>query len=84
MYSIDSVSFSYGILLRLIIVLKEGYVVISELITAEVLKNVGLTIGQYIFGQVGDTYLDRFTAKHKLKRILKEDEKILNKNFKKT
>lgn len=37
-----------------IIVLKEGYVVISELITAEILKNVGLTIGQYIFGQVGD------------------------------
>lgn len=57
---------------------------ISELITAEILKNIGLTIGQYIFGRAGDTYFDSFTAKRKLKKILKEDEKILNKNFKKT
>lgn len=54
---------------------------ISELITAEILKNVGLTIGQYIFGRVGDTYLDRFTAKRKLKRILKEDEKNIEQKF---
>lgn len=76
-----SVVFLYGILLELVIVLKGGHGVISELITAEILKNVGLTIGQYIFGRVGDTYFDSFTAKRKLKKILKEDEKNIEQKF---
>ena len=53
----------------------------SGLITAEVLKNIGSTVGQYIFGRVGDNYFDNFSAKRKLKKVLKEDEKNIEQQF---
>lgn len=54
---------------------------VSELITAEILQNIGLTVGQYIFGRASDTFLDSFTVKHKLKKFLKVDGKIIEQKF---
>lgn len=56
---------------------------LPELITKEVVKKVGLTVGQYIFGRVRDDYFDNFTAKQKLKKILKKDEENINQQFQK-
>lgn len=52
-----------------------------ELITTEVIEFVGVAIAEYVFGKVGDCYFDSFLAKRKIKKILNEDKKFIDKQF---
>lgn len=54
-----------------------------NIITATIIKNVGDTIAQYAFGKLGDKFCDTFSAKIKIKKILKEDKKFIEKQFEK-
>lgn len=56
---------------------------IMEFFTKEIVKKVGLAIGQYIFGRARDDYFDNFAAKRKLIKILKKDEENIDQQFKK-
>ena len=52
-----------------------------EIITAEVIKTVGIAVAEYAFGKVGDKFYETFSAKHKIKKILKEDKKYIEEQF---
>lgn len=53
-----------------------------ELITAEVIQAVGSVVAEYAFGRVGDNLLDSFSTKRKIKKILGDDKKFIEKQFK--
>lgn len=52
-----------------------------ETIPAEVIKAVGVTIAEYVFGKVGDKFYETRLAARKIKNILKADKKYIEEQF---
>lgn len=52
-----------------------------EIITAEIIKAVGGTVAEYVFGKVGDKFYETRLASYKIKNILKADKKYIEQQF---
>lgn len=54
----------------------------AGIITAEVIKEISGAVAEYAFGRASDKILDNFSAKWKIKKILKDDRKFIEGQFK--
>lgn len=58
-----------------------GGSILIDIITADIIQSVGVTVAEYAFGKAGDKLLDTFVGKHKISKILKDDRKFIKKQF---